>query len=284
MKSAFNIDNPFFALMGRVADYVILNLLFLLTACPVVTIGTALCAMHEVLPKMAEGTEGPLYRTYMQAFIRNFRRTVPVWLFLLVTGAVLVFDVTVAADVLGSMQKIILPVVGSLLIFWLLIFSWVFLMKDERADDLRGNTGSDSGAGAQNDDRRKSVFGGKTDADSGCGQPGKNFGIEAEAQNDDRRTGVFREEPDADSADGARRGNKIRIRNQLKAALFAAVTHLPQTLLMIVVEVFPVFCYVFAIRFFLGIVLPFYVCIGFSLSAALCSILAGRTKIRRRGS
>lgn len=251
MKSAFNIDNPFFALMGRLADYVILNLLFLLTACPVVTIGTALCAMHEVLPKMAEGTEGPLYRTYMQAFIRYFRRTVPVWLFLLVTGAVLVFDVTVAADVLGSMQKIILPVVGSLLIFWLLIFSWVFLMKDEQADDLRGNTGSDPGAGAQNDNRR---------------------------------TDVFREEPDADSADRARRGNKIRIRNQLKAALFAAVTHLPQTFLMIVVEVFPVFCYVFAIRFFLGIVLPFYVCIGFSLSAALCSILAGRTKIRRRGS
>lgn len=280
MKSAFNIDNPFFALMGRLADYVILNLLFLLTACPVITIGTALCAMHEVLPKMAEGTEGSLYRTYMQAFIRNFRRTMPVWLFLLVTGVVLVFDVTIAADALGSMQKIILPMIGSLLIFWLLIFSWVFLMEDEQTDDLRGNTGSDLGAGAQNDDRRKSVFGGKTDVASGCGRPGKNSGIRAEAQNDNRQTDVFGEKPGADSADRARHGNKIRIRDQLKAALFAAVTHLPQTLLMIILEVFPVFCYIFAIRFFLGIVLPFYVCIGFSLSAALCSILAGRTKIR----
>ena len=229
MKSAFNIDNPFFALMGRLADYVILNLLFLLTACPVITIGTALCAMHEVLPKMAEGTEGSLYRTYMQAFIRNFRRTVPVWMILLVTGVVLVFDVTIAADSLGSMQKIILPIIGSLLIFWLLIFSWVFLMENEPRI---------------------------------------------------RQSADFGEKPEADFAGRVRHGRKIRIRGQIKAALFAAVTHLPQTLLMIVLEIFPIFCYIFVIRFFLGIVLPFYVCIGFSLSAALCSILAGRTKIR----
>ena len=247
MKSAFNIDNPFFALMGRLADYVILNLLFLLTACPVITIGTALCAMHEVLPKMAEGTEGSLYRTYMQAFIRNFRRTVPVWMILLVTGVVLVFDVTIAADSLGSMQKIILPIIGSLLIFWLLIFSWVFLMENEPRIRQSADFGEKQGTDAEMGIRRKDVSG---------------------------------EKPDADFAGRVRHGRKIGIRGQIKAALFAAVTHLPQTLLMIILEVFPIFCYIFAIRFFLGIVLPFYVCIGFSLSAALCSILAGRTKIR----
>ena len=249
MKSAFNIDNPFFALMGRLADYVILNLLFLLTACPVVTIGTALCAMHEVLPRMAEGTEGSLYRTYMQAFIRNFRCTVPVWLVLLVTGAVLVFDVTIAADSLGSMQKIVLPVVGSLLIFWLLIFSWVFLMQ-----------GSPSGG-----------------QDSGFEEkPGMNFAGGAAGG---RRQAVSKKETAAGSDSRTQLGN-IKVRDQMKAALFAAVTHLPQTFLMLVLEAFPVFCYLFLLHFFLGIILPFYVCIGFSLSAALCSILAGRTKVR----
>ena len=280
MKSAFNIDNPFFALMGRLADYVILNLLFLLTACPVITIGTALCAMHEVLPKMAEGTEGSLYRTYMQAFIRNFRRTVPVWLFLLITGVVLVFDVTIAADSLGSMQKIILPVVGSMLIFWLLIFSWIFLMEAgspvERTSDSAdmSEDGSEEKSGTDFSDRmgiepeiRKSAdYGKKPETDAGI---------------DIRRKDVSGENPAVDS-ECVRQGRShgVGIRGQIKAALFAAVTHLPQTLLMIVLEVFPIFCYIFVIRFFLGIVLPFYVCIGFSLSAALCSILAGRTKIR----
>ena len=133
MKTVFNMENPFFSFMGRLADYVILNLLFLLTACPVITIGTALRAMHEVLPRMAQGTEGSLYRTYMQAYIRNFRRTVPVWILLLLSGTVLVFDVTIAADSLSEgLLRIAMPVVGCLLVLWLLIFSWIFLPESGR--------------------------------------------------------------------------------------------------------------------------------------------------------
>lgn len=204
MKTAFNMDNPFFSFMGRLADYVILNLLFLLTACPVITAGTALRAMHEVLFRMAQGTEGSLYRTYMQAYIRNFRRTVPVWCLLLAAGLVLVFDVAVAGDVLGSgLQRVMMPAVGCLLLLWLLIFSWIFLP----------------------------------------GAPAKGS-----------------------------------VPGMLKAALYEAVKNLPRSLLMILIEALPFVCYAFFMQIFLGIVLPFYVCIGFSLSAALCGRLSGRTR------
>ena len=204
MKTIFDMDNPFFSFMGRLADYVILNLLFLLTSCPVITIGTALCAVHEVIPRMAQGTEGSLYRTYMQAYIRNFRRTVPVWCLLLISGLVLVFDVTIAADALGAgMQRVAMPVVGCLLLLWLLVFSWIFLM------------GASAGEGAG---------------------------------------------------------------NMLRTSLYTAVRNLPRSLLMILIEILPAVCYVFFMQIFLGIVLPFYVCVGFSLSAALCSVIAGRTR------
>ncbi len=204
MKTVFDMENPFFSFMGRLADLVILNLLFLLTACPVITIGTALCAMHEVLQKMAQGTEGSLYRAYMQAYIRNFRRTVPVWCLLLAVLLVLVFDVTIAADALDTgLLRIAMPVVGCLLVLWLLIFSWVFLPGDSEERGVRG---------------------------------------------------------------------------MLKLALYTAVRNLPKSLLMILIELAPVVCYAFFMQIFLGIVLPFYVCIGFSLSAALCGILAGRMR------
>ena len=49
------------------------------------------------------------------------------------------------------------------------------------------------------------------------------------------------------------------------------------------IEILPVLCYTFFTQIFLGIVLPFYICIGFSLTGALCSLLAGRTKIGRDG-
>lgn len=203
MKTIFNLDNPFFSFMGKAADFVILNLLFLLTSCPVITIGAALCAMHEVLPKIAQGTEGALYRTYMQAFIRNFGRVLGVWIFLLLTLLVLVFDVTIAADALGAgLQRIVMPVVGCLLMLWLLVFSWVFLLTDSP------------------------------------------------------QRGVW---------------------NLLRHSLYTAVKNLPRSILMILIELLPVVCYVFFLQIFLGIILPFYVCIGFSLSAALCRMLAGRS-------
>lgn len=212
MNTLLDMDNPFFSFMGRLADYVILNLLFLLTCLPVVTIGAALGAMHETLARMAEGTEGSLHRTYVQALIRNFKRALLPWLFLLATGSLLAFDVAVAADVLGeSLLKLTMPVVGSLGVLWLLIFSWCFVLPWEQTE---------------------------------------GFG------------------------------------ERMKLALDMAVRNLPRSLLMIAVELFPVVCYFLFVRFFMGILLPFYICIGCSCTSAVCSLLAGRMKpeSRRRQS
>lgn len=205
MKNGFNLDNPFFSMMGRLADYVILNLLFLLTALPVVTIGPALCAMHELVIRMSEGTEGSLVRTYLRAFGRNFGCALRTWLPLLFAGIILILDVTVAADAFGAdFQKILLPVAGSLIIFWLLIFSRVFWLT-----------------------------------------------IDPE----------------------------IKVSVRFTAALSEAVRSLPKTFLMIGIEILPFVGYLFFIRVFLGILLPLYVCVGFSFSGWLCGLLSGRISI-----
>ena len=49
----FGIDNPFFAFMGRVGDILILNILFVITSIPIVTIGMSLSAMYRVTLRMA---------------------------------------------------------------------------------------------------------------------------------------------------------------------------------------------------------------------------------------
>ena len=46
MDRIFNMDNKFFTFMSRVADLIILNLLFLLCCIPIVTIGPAITAMY----------------------------------------------------------------------------------------------------------------------------------------------------------------------------------------------------------------------------------------------
>ena len=191
--------------MGRIADLVILNLLFLITVLPVVTAGAALCAIHDTRRKIGEGTEGFVPRTYIRSLIRRFKSSLPGSLLLLAVGSLLLFDITIGADMLSPFwQKLTLPVIGALLLLWLFIFAWYFPAFDEV---------------------------------------------------------------------------KSRPFAGLPAALLLAVRHLPRTLLMALLTVFPLAAYHFWIRFFLGILLPFYVVIGFSLSAMLCGLLSGQLSI-----
>ena len=48
----FGIDNPFFTFMSRVGDILILNILFVATSIPLVTIGMSLSAMYRVKLRM----------------------------------------------------------------------------------------------------------------------------------------------------------------------------------------------------------------------------------------
>ena len=61
MDRLFNMDNKFFTVMGRVADLIMLNVVFLICCLPIVTIGASLTALHYVTLKMARND--PLSRT-----------------------------------------------------------------------------------------------------------------------------------------------------------------------------------------------------------------------------
>lgn len=92
MGSLFSPDSKIMAMVSRAADLVILNLLFLLTSIPVITIGPSLAAMYRVVfaigTKREDGTAG----AYFAAFRENFKPAVKVWLLLLAAGVLLGAD------------------------------------------------------------------------------------------------------------------------------------------------------------------------------------------------
>ena len=66
MDRLFNMDNKFFTVMGRVADLIMLNVVFLICCLPIVTIGASLTALHYVTLKMAG---------YFMIFLKALSRT-----------------------------------------------------------------------------------------------------------------------------------------------------------------------------------------------------------------
>ena len=59
--------------MSKAADIMILNMLFILTSLPIITIGTSLTALYSVSLKQSAGTSAYVAKEYFHAWKENFR-------------------------------------------------------------------------------------------------------------------------------------------------------------------------------------------------------------------
>lgn len=127
-------ENLFFDAMGTLGDYILLNIIFVITCIPVVTIGMAQAALYAELLKMAEGDYAHVVREYLALCKREWKKATKLWMIMLVIGAVLVFDVLYA----GNVSHVIDICVGAMLFFWILIFSYVFPLISHFENTISG--------------------------------------------------------------------------------------------------------------------------------------------------
>lgn len=92
MRRFFDMESPFFRFLSRMADIMILNLLFLLTCIPIVTIGASWTALYYVTLKMVRNEESYIVRGYFKSFKENFKQATIMWLIVLVFLVVLFLD------------------------------------------------------------------------------------------------------------------------------------------------------------------------------------------------
>ena len=95
----FNMDSPLMRFMTKVADLMILNLLFIVTSIPVVTVGAAWTALFSVTMKMVKDEESGIVKAYFRSFRQNFRQATVLWLGVVLTAALLVLDLLVLARI-----------------------------------------------------------------------------------------------------------------------------------------------------------------------------------------
>ena len=93
MGGFFSLDSKFMQVMSRVADLIILNVIYLVTCLPVVTIGAASTALYTVCFRLGTAREGSLVKGYFRAFRDEFRQATLIWLFLLLNAGTLLASV-----------------------------------------------------------------------------------------------------------------------------------------------------------------------------------------------
>ena len=88
----FNPDSRIMIFLSRVADLVILNILWLVCCIPVVTIGASTTAMYHVIRHWQKDSVSSVVRDFFQSFKEDFKQATPVYLILLIPTAAVVMN------------------------------------------------------------------------------------------------------------------------------------------------------------------------------------------------
>ncbi len=126
MRSIFDMDSGFFRALSRVADLMILNLIFVACCIPVVTIGPALTAMYYVTLKMVENEEGYILRGFFKSFRQNFRQALIIWLIFLLLGFLLVIDLLILRNSPGLVLQIMRVFIMATFVVYFMAITYVF--------------------------------------------------------------------------------------------------------------------------------------------------------------
>jgi uncharacterized membrane protein YesL len=128
MSGFFAADSAPMRFLTRIADLIILNVVFIATAIPIVTIGAALTGLNFTAMRLARGQSDSTTGDYFRSFRRNFRQATVIWLLILLLAAVLFAWYLVAVNlVTEGVLRFIALAIWYLVVFVLsLNVLWVF--------------------------------------------------------------------------------------------------------------------------------------------------------------
>lgn len=92
VKGLLDLDNSFFSFFKKIGWVFLLNILFLITSIPVVTIGASSVAMYAVLDKITKERQFDFFKDYFRAFADNFVQSTLMWLLTFIITAVMLVN------------------------------------------------------------------------------------------------------------------------------------------------------------------------------------------------
>lgn len=126
MNGIFSADSPFFRFCSWLADVFMLNLIFVITCIPIITIGASLSALNVISIQMIKKQEGYIIRGFLKEFRKHFKKSTILWLLMLFVGVVLGIDFyfwNQIDNMLGMIMKI---VTVSLLVIFVSVSIYIF--------------------------------------------------------------------------------------------------------------------------------------------------------------
>ncbi len=129
MGNIFSLDSPLFKICSKIADIFLLNLIFVITCIPVVTIGASLTALHSVSMKMVRGEEGYIIRGFLKVFKENFKQATGIYLIMTALGIVIGTDIYFWTNLEGTVATVMSAVSIGAACFLSMGLIYVFVLQ-----------------------------------------------------------------------------------------------------------------------------------------------------------
>ncbi|HFI0385420.1 YesL family protein [Streptococcus suis] len=121
MRKIFSIESRYFRIFSRITDIFMLNLLFILTSLPLVTIGASMAALNGSWQRILRGEENEIINSYFHYFISNFRQSTIIWVGLLSTAWLILVELIFFLNQIGPIRWVGLTALIVISIMWLII-------------------------------------------------------------------------------------------------------------------------------------------------------------------
>ncbi|MCR4673781.1 MAG: YesL family protein [Lachnospiraceae bacterium] len=133
----FTYDNPVIRFLNKVADLLILNILFIICCLPIFTIGASISALYSVSLRSVRYGDGYVWKNFFGAFKENFKQSTIAWLIMFVVLVLLFLDIRFWQQIdMGSINSIMLGVSYVILFLWICFETWLFPVIAKMKDGL----------------------------------------------------------------------------------------------------------------------------------------------------
>lgn len=129
MHSLFNPDSPVIHFLEKVANLMLLNLVFTLCCLPVITIGPAITALYYMAMKMVRDEETGIFKGFFHSFKENFKQGLILGIVMLALIVLLLFNWYYVRNVEGNwevLQTVLVLGLVAVSAGFLLILNYVF--------------------------------------------------------------------------------------------------------------------------------------------------------------
>lgn len=117
MSQGGNVKLTIFQKIEKFGDLFFINILFIISCIPIITIGAAFTAMYSFTTKLVRDHEGPVWKSYWSAFRKNFVPATKAWLVILLILAIMFVEFIFSYSTAGFGLALLLGIMAIEAVF-----------------------------------------------------------------------------------------------------------------------------------------------------------------------